>query len=114
MIKIPLVSGRNKAVATSIGDYTYVFETQWNNRLELYTMDIYQEGVLVLAGIMIVAGINIIEGLTGIALPNIYCVNPIEAFEEINFDGLTDEGFVVTDTTDLITSDEEYIEILRE
>ena len=97
MIRIPLKSGRHSSISCALLGDIYIFELQWNNRLELYQMDIYQSSILVATGIMLVVGVNIIDGLLGINLPNIYCVKIGFPFEEIGFDDMDTIGFIVVD-----------------
>lgn len=109
MIRIPLLTGRRTQVASPISGDTYIFDVQWNNRLELYSMDIYENNILVFGGLALVSGLNILSGFVGVSLPNIYCAKIGFPQEEIGFDDMSEIGYVVVDDGWLIVAEEEAI-----
>lgn len=115
MIRVPLVNGRRNIISFQESGIIYNFDTQWNNRLQLYQADIYENGVLVLAGCMLVVGINVIEGLTGINIINLYCIKVGFPSSEIGFEDLGDAGFVVIDDQwEIKTAEDIYYASLTE
>lgn len=107
MVKVPLVSGRRNVVSFSDGGINYIFDVQWNNRLQLYSTDIYENDVLTLSGIMLAVGLNVLDGLLDTNLTNLYCVNVGFPSTEIGFDDLDSSGYVIIDDEWVILAEEE-------
>lgn len=109
MIRIPLLSGRRNQIASTVSGTSYIFDVQWNNRLELYSVDIYENATLIIGGLALVCGLNIIDGFTGFKIPNIYCAKIGFPQEEIGFDDLSEIGYIVVDSDWLILEEEEAL-----
>ena len=94
MLQIPLVQGINNTVVTTINDFSYIFEINWNDRFGYYSIDISRDGTEVVSGVTLVSGIDIAT-IASMELNRVYCINKNEANKDFGYTGLGNDGLVI-------------------
>ena len=96
MRTLPLTSGVEKEVETSIGNDKYVFTTKWNERIGVYTLDIKLNGVEEVHGARLLFGEEVLKQHISLPLGPVYAINKIDSQMDFEFDGLdVDKGLMI-------------------
>lgn len=94
MLKIPLLDGIENSVRTTIDGLNYTFNTKFNKRTELFSMDVQIDEEDIVTGIALVSGVDL-GSYSPLPLTRVYCVNKVNPSKDISIGGLGNNGLVV-------------------